>query len=220
MNRFYLTRYYLSLIAILLQSAVSAQDYYRQDSVQEVKIYFAYTNWDYRLDTAKAGKEDYILASYCLINGVRYDSVGVKYKGNSSYRAAQVKNPLHIKLDWVRESQNYNKITSMKFGNNFADPSAVREVMCYEILGHYMDCSVANFAKVYVNDQYLGLYSNVEAVNKNSAVITLVHLNMYLSKAIRTDRVRIRPAIWYTSIMIVASITHSMEWKTELGGTN
>ena len=166
MSRFYSTRYYLSLIPILLLSAVSAQDYYRQDSIQEVKIYFGYTNWDYRLDTAKAGNEDYILASYCLINGVRFDSVGVKYKGNSSYRAAQVKNPLHIKLDWVRESQNYNKITSMKFGNNFADPSAVREVLCYEILGHYMDCSVANFAKVYVNDQYLGLYSNVEAVNK------------------------------------------------------
>ena len=79
MSRFYSTRYYLSLIPILLLSAVSAQDYYRQDSIQEVKIYFGYTNWDYRLDTAKAGNEDYILASYCLINGVRFDSVGVKY---------------------------------------------------------------------------------------------------------------------------------------------
>lgn len=54
-------------------------------------MFFGYSNWDYRLDTAKAGKENYILADYCMINGVRYDSVGVKYKGNSSYNAGRIK---------------------------------------------------------------------------------------------------------------------------------
>ncbi|MBK7302759.1 MAG: hypothetical protein IPI90_05805 [Saprospiraceae bacterium] len=67
------------------------ENFYDIKKVQEIKIYFDYENWDYRLDTAKAGKEEYILAKYCLINGVKFDSVGVKYKGNSSYRNTNVK---------------------------------------------------------------------------------------------------------------------------------
>jgi len=141
-------------------------DFYSLDQVQEIKLNFDYQDWDYRLDTAKAGKEDYILATSCYINGVKYDSVGVKYKGNSSYKNNQVKNPLHIKLDWILGSQDYQKYSSIKLGNNFSDPSSVREVLSYEILSNYMDCSQANFSKLYINDKYIGLYTNVEAVNK------------------------------------------------------
>ncbi len=150
----------------LFLNSLQAQDFYNEDSIQLIKIYFDYQDWDYRLDTAKAGKENYILARYCTVNGQRFDSVGVKYKGNSSYRNTQVKNPLHIKLDWTISNQEYNDISSIKLGNNFADPSAVREVMSYEILRNYMDCSKANFSKLYINDKYIGLYTNVETVNK------------------------------------------------------
>ena len=142
------------------------ENFYDIKKVQEIKIYFDYENWDYRLDTAKAGKEEYILAKYCLINGVKFDSVGVKYKGNSSYRNTNVKNPLHIKLDWVLDNQDYQKYSSIKLGNNFSDPSAVREALSYSILSNYMDCSEANFSTVYINDKYIGFYTNVEAVNK------------------------------------------------------
>lgn len=153
------------LFLILSLNVIAQDDFYKIDKVQEIKIVFGYNDWDYRLDTAKAGKENYIIAAYCTVNGVRFDSVGVKYKGNSSYRASNVKNPLHIKLDFVK-NQDYNKITSIKLGNNFADPSAVREVLSYKILSNYMDCSRANNAIVYINGSKIGLYTNVESVNK------------------------------------------------------
>ena len=159
-------RFVFTLLCLILFSRSYSQNFYKEDIIQEIKIYFSYSNWDYRLDTAKAGKEDYILAEYCLVNGVRFDSVGVKYKGNSSYNTSQVKNPLHLKLDWVKDNQEYDTYNSIKLGNNFSDQSVVREVLSYKILKNYMDCSLANFAKVYINDKYIGLYSNVEAVNK------------------------------------------------------
>lgn len=155
----------LSLYIISIQY-LSAQGFYDQNKIQEVKIYFDYQNWDYRLDTAKAGKENYILASYCVINGQRFDSIGVKYKGNSSYRNTYVKNPLHLKLDWLIESQDYENYTSLKFNNNVFDPSVIREVLSYDILSNYMDCPKANYAKVFINDTYIGFYTNVEAINK------------------------------------------------------
>lgn len=157
------------LPALLILSALTAfgqTDFYDLQKIQEIKIQFGYDNWDYRLDTAKAGKENYLVAEYCTINGVRFDSVGVKYKGNSSYRDINKKNPLHIKLNFVKEEQEYQQYTSLKLGNNYADPSVVREILSYQILANYMDCSKANFAKVYLNGQYFGLYTNVEAVNK------------------------------------------------------
>ncbi len=49
------------------------------------------------------------------------------------------------------------------------DPSFVREVLSYEIARKYTPASNANYANVYVNDTLIGLYSNVQAVNKNFA---------------------------------------------------
>jgi len=156
----------LSIFCLFLHHTLPAQDdFYNVEKIQEISLFFGYSNWDYRLDTAKAGKENYIIADYCLINGVRYDSVGVKYKGNSSYNAGRIKNPLHIKLDFVK-NQDYQNYESIKLGNNFSDPSAIREVISYQILSQYMDCSVANFARVYINGSLIGLYTNVETVNK------------------------------------------------------
>ena len=55
---------------------------------------------------------------------------------------------------------------TLKLSNVFRDPSFLREVMSYEIGGNYMPASKANYAKVYVNGLYLGLYNNTESVDK------------------------------------------------------
>ena len=106
----------ITLFLFLIAMEVQAQTgFYDESKIQEIKLVFSYSNWDYRLDTAKAGKEDYILATSCTINGQTFDSVGVKYKGNSSYRSTNAKNPLHIELDWKKENQDYQFWTSLMF---------------------------------------------------------------------------------------------------------
>jgi hypothetical protein len=42
----------------------------------------------------------------------------------------------------------------------------IREALAYEILSNYMHCPQSNFAKIYVNDVLIGLYSNDEDITK------------------------------------------------------
>lgn len=162
-------RYFLTLNGILfcLATMLRAQSFYDYNTIQRIEIHFNQSNWDYQLDTAKNGSEGYILAQWVKINGVQFDSVGVKYKGNSSYNANQVKNPFHLKLDYVRDNQNYQGFSDVKLSNGFSDPSMIREALSYQILANYMDCPRANYAQVFVNNSMIGLYTNVEDISKD-----------------------------------------------------
>lgn len=156
----------LSLFAILFYCFyATAQSFYAEDSVQTIRITFAQNNWDALLDAEKAGNEDYIMATSVSINGIVYDSVGVKYKGNSTYSANQVKNPFHIELDTYKDHKHEN-YTDIKLSNVKNDPSFLREVLSYKILRNYMDAPLSNYANVYVNGVLIGLYSNSESVSK------------------------------------------------------
>lgn len=151
------------LFGFLLEA--QAQNFYDANTIQSINIRFTQSNWDYMLDTSKAGAGEYIMADSIYINGVGFDSVGVKYKGNSSYNASQTKNPFHIELDTYKD-QDYLGIADIKLSNISFDPSFVREVVAYKILANYMDCPSANFANVYVNGSLMGLYTNTEPINK------------------------------------------------------
>lgn len=148
-----------------LVSAKAQQDLFDISTIQDIRIYFAQSNWDYLLDSLAAADEDArLMAPLLIINGVSFDSVGVKYKGNSSYSPNRPKNPFSIKLDYIVADQDYDGNTLLKLSNGFKDPALVREAMGYEIANQYMDAPRANYAKVYINDVYHGLYTNVESI--------------------------------------------------------
>ncbi|MFZ5555000.1 MAG: CotH kinase family protein [Bacteroidota bacterium] len=152
-------------IFLLLSFTSYSQDFYDVNTIQVIEISFTQSNWDYQMDTAKNGSEGYIMAQWVKVNGVQFDSVGVKYKGNSSYNSNNTKNPLHIELD-TYINQSYQNYTDIKLGNGYSDPSMIREVLSYSILKNYMHCSKSNFAQVYINGSLYGAYSNTESVNK------------------------------------------------------
>lgn len=153
-----------------LPLSVCAQDIYDPAAVQDIRIIFYQSNWDAKLDSLKAiDNGDYLLAQSVEINGQLFDSVGVKYKGNSSYNPNNAKNPLHIELDFVRKDQQYNGVKDIKLGNGFADPTFVREVLSYEIARKYMDAPRANHVRLWINGQYWGMYTHVESINKQFA---------------------------------------------------
>jgi spore coat protein CotH len=152
----------------LLSTLSQAQDLYDLNTIQEIKLTFTQSNWDALLDQLKASDEEaYLLAASVEINGVVFDSVGVKYKGNSSYSANNQKNPMHIEIDYVHKNADYQGYSDIKLGNGFADPTFVREPLSYEILSQYMLCPRANFAQLWINGVYWGLYSNQESINSN-----------------------------------------------------
>ncbi|MCX6350980.1 MAG: CotH kinase family protein [Bacteroidetes bacterium] len=168
MNYIIPTKFLLSFALIIISFGSKAQsNFYNIDSIPKIEITFKQSNWDYQMDTAKAGKKGYIIATQCKINGLVYDSVGVKYKGNSSYKASQTKNPLHINLDYIKGNQNYDGYTEIKLSNGRSDPSMVREMLSYEILRNYMDAPLANSAEVYINGTYYGLYTNCQSISKS-----------------------------------------------------
>lgn len=142
-----------------------SQSIYDWQTIQKIELQFSQPNWDYQMDTAKHGAEGYIMADWVKVNGIQYDSVGVKYKGNSSFDSTRIKNPLHIELNTYK-SQHINGYKDIKLSNGYGDPSLIREVLAYDILQHYMDCPKANFAQVYINGNYIGLYSNAENIDK------------------------------------------------------
>jgi len=153
-------------VCVLGKNVAPAQaTFYNTGAIQKIEINFTQANWDYQMDTAKHGSEGYIWAQWVKVNGVQFDSVGVKYKGNSSYDSTYTKNPIHIALDEY-VNQDYQSYTDIKLSNCYADPSMIREVLGYDILRNYMHCPQANFAQVYINGNYTGLYSNAENINK------------------------------------------------------
>ena len=156
---------FLFFLAVSLNSF--AQDsFYKTDTIREIKISFHQNNWDAILDSLYIkGDRERILASV-LIDGVNYDSVGVRYKGFSSASINRVKNPFNIKLNYTISGQKHLGIDKLKLSNVIQDPSFVREVLSYEIARQYMPASEANYANLYINDTLIGLYSNIEAVNK------------------------------------------------------
>lgn len=166
MNR--LALHFFLFLFVGSAGVLSAQtNLYATDTIQEIEITFTQPNWDYQLDSSKAGSDGYVLASQCVVNGIVYDSVGVKFKGNSSYDSTRVKNPLHVKLDYVRANATYNGEEDIKLGNGFADPSMVREVLAYEVLRNYMAAPQCNFARVTINGGYYGLFSSAESIDSD-----------------------------------------------------
>ncbi|MFN0216531.1 MAG: CotH kinase family protein [Saprospiraceae bacterium] len=157
---------YFSILPLVLSCFLSrAQSFYDLNEIQEIRIYFAQNDWDYQMDTAKAGLESYLPADSVLVNGELFKNCGVKYKGNSSYDPGRPKNPLHIKLDWDKNN-DYQGFTDIKLGNGWSDNAMIREPLCYAILRQYMDAPRGNFAHVFINDAYYGIMNNAESIEK------------------------------------------------------
>jgi len=160
------TKNLLLFLLIGLINTSFAQGFYDMNTINNIEITFVESNWDYLLDQmANAGNEERLVGT-ASINGQVFDSVGVRYKGNSSYNQNQIKNPLNIKLDYIINDQEIEGYGTLKLANGFKDPSFVRETLGYEIARKYIPASQANYINVYINGSHLGLYTSVQDVDK------------------------------------------------------
>lgn len=155
----------LVFITLLLQNLFS-QSLFNPDGLTLIEITFENSNWDQQLDDFYAADMNERLLATVEINGESFDSVGIRYRGGATYDADQGKNPLNIKLDYIK-NHDYQGTETLILNNGAKDPSFVREVLSHDIANQYMPSPRANYAKIFVNGSYHGLYVNVENVDKN-----------------------------------------------------
>ena len=157
--------------ALILSDTVSyAQEFYGKGT-QEVRLTLPYPNWDRKLDSLKSVNPSARLLGTAVVNGTRFDSVGIRYKGNSSYfrsRKETIKKlPMNVKLDFMIKTQHLKDgQETIKLSNAFLDPSFLRDPLAYEIIRRYMPAPKCNFSRLYVNDTFYGLYINTESVDE------------------------------------------------------
>ena len=161
----------ICLCLMFICSVVYSQDIFDPDRIHEIKIEFDHPHWANKLHTLKQQGNGKRMIARVTLDGEVYDSCGVRYKGNSSYKSVRnlesTKLPFNIKSNHKKKGQLFQgKTRTLKLSNIFRDPSFVREVLTYEIGSHYMHCPRSSFAKVYVNNAYLGLYNCTESIDK------------------------------------------------------
>ncbi len=162
-------RKFLFFYLLFLPFFSVAQDLFELNKVKEVRVTFKEKGWDDVLDSLKKLGNDYRLPGTVYIDGIRYDSCSIRYKGNSSYNNVRnlgsSKLPFNIKSNEFKRKQRFpGGYETMKLTNIFRDPSFVREALSYEIARKYMPASKANFVRLYVNEQFLGVYNSIEPI--------------------------------------------------------
>lgn len=155
----------LITLCLLLTLTGRAQNFYDIGTITTIEIVFEESNWDSLLDDLEAAGNEERMLGTVTVNGQVFDSVGVRYKGNSTYNSNNAKNPLNIKLDYVID-QKYEDFGTIKLSNGYKDPSFVREVLGYEIARKYMPTPLSNYANVTINGEYIGMYTSNQDVDK------------------------------------------------------
>lgn len=146
-----------------------AQDLYDLTHLPVIELSFVEEDWEYPLHYYHSLKKGDRHIGKVTIDGAAFDSVGVRFKGFSSYSRKNAKNPLNIKLDHIRKKAKYQKYESLKLSNGNLDPSWLREVLAYQIARKYMIAPQSNYAQVYVNGDYYGLFGNTESIDRRFA---------------------------------------------------
>lgn len=155
-----------TLFCFFIGVSIHAQGLYDTDVITTVEIYFSDDNWNQQMIN-NYQDEEFLLADSVVINGTMKDSVGVKYKGNSTFSENNDKNPLNISIDYIQENQDYQGYQTLKLSSGQKDPSFLREVLSYEIARKYMQAPLSNYAKVSINGTFHGMYSSSEAINSD-----------------------------------------------------
>lgn len=156
------------LLSAQAQTLPESHVLFQGDVVHEIWLNFQQPDWYEQLVANFNGNEDdvpYIEATFQW-NEFAFDKVGVRIKGNSTARVASRKKPFRIKFNEYTKGQKINGVGSINLNNVNGDASMVREKMYFELARQAgIKAPRMNWAALYINGQYWGLYFLGEIIN-------------------------------------------------------
>lgn len=135
--------------------------------VHTINLRFAQPGyWDSLTTYYNQGNEQYMAAT-AIVNGVLYDTIGVRLKGNSSYTHPNNKKSFRLAFDQYHADYRWDALKGVHLNNCWGDPTFMREKLH---LDYSRDAGVAaprgNYVRLSINDTVFAFYSLVEHVDK------------------------------------------------------
>ena len=167
----------LLLSSLLFTSVVIfAQDagdnFYKNDLLHTIELQFDQPDyWDQmeiNFSNNFGGINDhvYILGSV-TIDGEKLDSVGIRFKGFTSFPFGEDKKPFKLDFNEFVPGQSFDGLRKMNLNNGTGDPSFQRDVLCYKLMRDMgVKAPRTSWTRLYINGQYWGLYQVIEQVDQ------------------------------------------------------
>ena len=178
-------RYFITSLAFLLTGSFSSQvltlfdpqTLYDEDGglfdptvVRELHINFENDDYHNILTEGFFNTPSMRIPASITFNGATLDSVGVRYKGNSTFclptQQNNVKVPYNLDMNyWIsgQKLMDYNKV---KLANAWLDPTYCKEYIASRIYRKYLPTPEINLIALHSQGNYTGLYVNTESINK------------------------------------------------------
>ena len=155
---------------VLMTFPLFGQEFLDPYNVHSIDINFYNTNYNQILEDRWEDDDKTYELARVICNGDTLDSVGVRYKGNSTYfethANGSIKYPLNMDFDIVYDDQELFGHNKLKLSNSIFDPTFVKEAVGYISSGYYLPTPDVGYTTVTINEEYLGLYTLVESINK------------------------------------------------------
>jgi hypothetical protein len=150
----------------LITAGVDDTGLYDSDLIRELRLTFPVANYWNQL-TQNYGTANEVLA-HLEVDGVMYDSVGVSFKGQTSYMMVNgQKKSFGIAIDAFVPNADLMGYKTLNLSNAFQDPSFLREFLYLHLIRKHVPAAKANFVRLFLNDEDWGLYVNVQQMNKD-----------------------------------------------------
>lgn len=142
------------------------------EEVISLNIVAEQADWDAMMENAAA--KEYIVADV-EVNGVTYQNVGVRTKGNASLtQVAQTDSPtrysLHIKFDEYITGQTCEGLDELILNNMIADSTYMKEYLSQDLMRYIgVEAPLTNYADISLNGEKFGFYVALESYGDSYA---------------------------------------------------
>jgi len=132
-------------------------------------LFLAFENADWEHELTVFNNTDVEVPATLTVDGKTYKDVGVHSRGASSFFGVPEgsKRSLNLTLDFVDEKQSLLGYRTLNLLNAHEDPTFLRSVLYLQAAREYLPAPKANFARVVINGESWGIYSNAQQFNKD-----------------------------------------------------
>lgn len=142
--------------------ALQTDGLYDKTLLRTISLTFTQANWSNLMVTARANSTYVYCNLLTMDNGATNVGVGARFRGNSSFTAQSPKKSIAVSMDYTITNSDLMNYDSLNLNNAYGDETIMREAVYFSIMRNYAVCPAACLARLYINGQYRGVYSQVQ----------------------------------------------------------